>query len=134
MLFSFYTTSYLSLVANVCFFFNLQFTCFAFWLVKITNLLSKQNISFPSNVDWKKKTFVSELHHLCNSHLLNGDPPLFMLNKYLYIISLFQGKKETPTLKCVRQNSYQDLWSYTLYIIWQRVHPLVEWQTGGTDK
>ena len=26
-----------------------------FWLVKITNLLSKKNISFASNIDWKKK-------------------------------------------------------------------------------
>ena len=33
-----------------------------FWLVKITNLLSKQNIAFASNVDWKKK-FTSELHY-----------------------------------------------------------------------
>ena len=33
----------------------------------------------------------------CDSHSLNGDPPLFMQNKCLYIISSFQRKKETPT-------------------------------------
>ena len=31
-----------------------------FWLVKRTDLWSKQNISFASNGDWKKKPFASE--------------------------------------------------------------------------
>ena len=67
------------------------------WLVKITNLLlSKQNILFASNVDWKN-TFTSKLHHLYDSHSLNGDPPLFMQNKCLHLSLSFQGKKETPT-------------------------------------
>ena len=35
-----------------------------FWLVKITNLLSKKNISFASNIDWKKKH--SQFHLTCN--------------------------------------------------------------------
>ena len=33
-----------------------------FWLVKITNLLSKEITVFASNVDWNKK-FTSELHY-----------------------------------------------------------------------
>ena len=44
-----------------------------FWLVKRLNLLSKHNISFASNGDWKKP-FASELRQSRDSHSLNGDP------------------------------------------------------------
>ena len=37
-------------------------------------------------------------------------------------------------LKRVRQNSYLDLWSNTLSIIWQGVHILVKLQARGTNK
>ena len=40
----------------------------------------------------------------------------------------------TQKLKCVWQNSYLDLWSNTLYIIWQGVHLLVKLQARGTNK
>ena len=37
-------------------------------------------------------------------------------------------------MKYVRQNSYLDLNSNTLHIIWQGVHLLVKFQAGGTNK
>ena len=43
-----------------------------------------------------------------------------LLNKFV----LFINQKQP--LKSVWQNSYLDLWSYTLYIIWQGVHLLVK--------
>ena len=45
---------------------------------------------------------------------------------------LFTNHKQS--LKCVPQNSYLDLWSNTLYIIWQGVHVLVKLQARGTNK
>ena len=51
-----------------------------------------------------------------------------LLNKCFF----FTNQKQS--LKCVWQNSYLDLRSYTLYIIWQGVHLLVKPQAGGTNK
>ena len=45
---------------------------------------------------------------------------------------LFANHKQP--LKCVWQNSYLDLWSNTLYIIWQGIHLLVKLQARGTNK
>ena len=46
---------------------------------------------------------------------------------------LFTNHKQP--LKCVRQNSYLNLWSNTLYIIYyQGVHLLVKLQARGTNK
>ena len=42
----------------------------------------------------------------------------------LNILFFFNNQKQP--LKCVRRNSYLDLWSDTLYIIWQGVHLLVK--------
>ena len=39
---------------------------------------------------------------------------------------LFLRTRKKQPLKCLRQISYQDLWPYTLYIIWQGAHPLVK--------
>ena len=44
---------------------------------------------------------------------------------------LFTNHKQP--LKCVWQNSYLDLWSNTLYIIWQGVHLSVKLQVRGTN-
>ena len=41
---------------------------------------------------------------------------------------------QNQPLKFARQNSYLDLWSYTLYIIWEGVHLLVKLQAAGTNK
>ena len=46
--------------------------------------------------------------------------------------ALFTNQKQP--LKCVRQNSYQGLWSYISYIIRQGVLLLVKLQTGGINK
>ena len=83
-----------------------------FWLVKITCLLSKKKILFASNVDWKKNTFASKLHHSHNSHSLNGDPLLSMQNKCLYIISSFQGKKRDSNTVVFLWNlwKFQEQW------------------------
>ena len=43
------------------------------------------------------------------------------------------GNNKQP-LKCVGQNNYLDLWSNTLYIIWQGIHLLVKLQARGTNK
>ena len=82
-----------------------------FWLVKITNLLNKRNFLFDSNVDWKKK-IARKLHHSCDSHSLNGDPPLFMQNKCLYIISSFQRKKRDSNKGVFLWNlwNFQEQW------------------------
>ena len=90
------------------FFFNLQFACFAIWLVKITNFLSKQNIWFAS---FARLTFAEWRATFIHAEQI-----------FNFIIS---GKR-TSTLKCVRQNSFQDLWSNTLQNIWQGVHPSVK--------
>ena len=41
---------------------------------------------------------------------------------------------QNQPLKFARQNSYLDLWSYTLYIIWEGVLLLVKLQATGTNK
>ena len=92
------------------FFFNLQFACFAIWLVKITNFLSKQNIWFAS---FARLTFAE-----WRATFIHAE----QISLFNFIIS---GKR-TSTLKCVRQNSFQDLWSNTLQNIWQGVHPSVK--------
>ena len=51
-----------------------------------------------------------------------------LLNKFV----LFNNQKQP--LKFVRQNSYLDLSSCTLYIIWQGVQLLKNLQAGGTNK
>ena len=51
-----------------------------------------------------------------------------LFNKFV----LFTNQK--PLLQCVRQNSYLDLASYTLDIIWQGAHLLVKLQAGRTIK
>ena len=45
---------------------------------------------------------------------------------------LFTNQKQP--MKCVRQNNYLDMVSYTWYIIWQGVHFLVKLQAEGTNK
>ena len=62
-----------------------------------------------------------------NLHLISWSP-----NKLPNKFGLFINHKQP--LKCVRQNSYLDLWSNTLYIIWQGVHLLVKLQARGTNK
>ena len=49
----------------------------------------------------------------------------FEANKMFCLLGKFVIFMKQP-LKYVQQNSYQDFWSYTLYIIWQGVHPLVK--------
>ena len=60
---------------------------------------------------------VSPVSHLCRTYLVHFyvNEVFCLLNKFV----LFMNQKQP--LKCVWQNSYLDLWSYTLYIIWQGV-------------
>ena len=71
-----------------------------------------------------------------NNSLANGffQSP-FEVNEMLCLLNrfaLFTNQKQL--LKCVRQNSYQGLWSYTSYIIRKGVLLLVKLQTGGINK
>ena len=47
---------------------------------------------------------------------------------------LFLFNNQKQSLKRFQQDSYLDLQSYALYIIWQGVHLLIKSQTGGTNK
>ena len=68
------------------------------WLLisKNNKFLSKKNISFASNVDWKKniRQRIASFTQLTSAEWRSL---LFMQSKCLYIISSFQEKKETPT-------------------------------------
>ena len=55
---------------------------------------------------------VSYSCHSCLAHF-EANEVFCLLNKFV----LFINQKQP--LKCVWQNSYLDLWSYTIYIIWQ---------------
>ena len=75
------------------------------------------------------------MHNWCNL-LANGffQSP-FEANKLFCLLNkLVFFNNHRQLLKCVKQNSYLDLWSYTSYIIWQGVHILVKLQAGGTNK
>ena len=67
---------------------------------------------------FKKTNFLQDFH-ICISA---------SFNKFV----LFTNQKQP--MKCVRQNNYLDMVSYTWYIIWQGVHFLVKLQAEGTNK
>ena len=75
------------------------------------------------------------LHNWCNL-LANGffQSPFEANKLFCFLNKLVFFNNHRQLLKCVKQNSYLDLWSYTSYIIWQGVHILVKLQAGGTNK
>ena len=97
----------------------LVFTCFFFFVVVVVFCLSL-----------KLKIYILIHIQLCGR--------LSDQKKFIRPISgnktnFFRLNQNQP-LKCVRQNSYLDLWSYTLHIIWKGVHLLVKLQGRETSK